>query len=564
MVERTSLSIAPLSGSLSVALAQINPKVGDVAGNLALARRFRADAAALGADLVVFPELSVCGYPPEDLVLRAGFLSLVREAVDALAAQTADGGPALLIGAPWKDANGNRVNAALLLDGGEIRGEVHKHHLPNYGVFDEVRVFTPGALPEPMDVRGHRLGVMICEDMWWPDVTAHLAARGATALISMNGSPYELGKRVVREGHARARVAESGLPLVYVNQIGGQDDLVFDGASFVMDGAGAVVQRLAPWAEDCALLGAASTAPDKADELEDIWQAMVTGLRDYVTKNGFPGVILGLSGGIDSAISAIVAVDALGVDRVHCVMMPGPYTAQISLDDAAELAANLGVRLDTVPITQAMTAFDGMLAPLFEGRAPDVTEENIQSRIRGVVLMALSNKFGSMVLTTGNKSEMSVGYATLYGDMNGGYSVIKDIYKTTVFALSRWRNAHRPAGALGPDGAVMPERIITRPPSAELRPDQRDDDSLPPYDALDAILRTLVEDRLSIAETVRATNQDEATVARVWNLLRIAEYKRRQAPPGVKITPLSFSRERRYPITSGYRALDHLPKEPAE
>lgn len=548
-----------MSDALSIALAQINPVVGDVAGNARRIRDARAQAARDGAQLVVFPELTVSGYPPEDLVLKAAFLDAVEAAVEELARDTADGGPALLVGAPWRVGN-DVHNAVLLLDKGAVAATRLKHHLPNYGVFDEARVFAPGAVPGPVAFRGVRLGVLICEDMWYADVAETLAECGAEILVVPNGSPFELGKGDVRLHRAVERVTETGLPLLYVNQLGGQDELVFDGASFALDAKGKPLLRLPAWRE-CVVTttwvkgphgwttqGAVAEQPGRE---ENIYQAMVLGLRDYVTKNGFPGVVLGLSGGIDSALAAAVAADALGADKVWCVMMPSPYTSQESLDDAAGVAHLLGCRLDNVNIGPAMGAFDAMLSPLFQGKTPDITEENLQSRSRGLTLMALSNKFGPMVLSTGNKSEMSTGYATLYGDMCGGYAVLKDVYKTAVFAVCRWRNAGRPEGGLGPAGPVMPERVITKPPSAELKPDQKDQDTLPPYDVLDGILGCLIEGEMGVEETI-AKGYDEATVRRVWRMLDRAEYKRRQAPPGVKITGRSFGRDRRYPITNGF------------
>ncbi|SOD94133.1 NAD+ synthase [Caenispirillum bisanense] len=547
---------------LSVLLAQMNPTVGDIAGNVELIRRTLDRAQAAGADLVVTPELSICGYPPEDLVYRRAFLEEVERGVEALAEETI-GRPAILIGAPWRMELGV-VNAVLLLADGGVQAVRAKCHLPNYGVFDEQRVFVPGPLPEPITWKGLRLGVLVCEDMWYPDVAGHLRATGADMLIVPNGSPFEVDKHEVRLNHAVARVSETGLPLVYVNQVGGQDELVFDGGSFVVNADYALAARAARWAEDDLLTQWTKSArfgtwnvdsariEPQLDRCEEIYNAMVLGTRDYVGKNGFPGVILGLSGGIDSALAAAVAVDALGPEKVRCVMMPSPYTSTHSLEDAGAIAQALGVRYDTVGIGPAMEAFDAMLGGLFGGTAPGITEENIQSRTRGVILMALSNKFGPMVLSTGNKSEMSVGYATLYGDMNGGYNPLKDVYKTDVFAVCRWRNAHKPAGALGPDGPVMPDRVITKPPSAELREDQKDEDSLPPYDVLDAILRGLNEDQKGVRELV-ADGYDAEVVEKVWTLLNRAEYKRRQAPPGVKITRLAFGRDRRYPITNRYK-----------
>ncbi|MBI1778438.1 MAG: NAD+ synthase [Proteobacteria bacterium] len=550
-----------MTDKIGIALAQINPVVGDIEGNLAKLRWARLEAAWLGADLVVPGELAVSGYPPEDLVLKPAFLAAVVDAVEGLAADTADGGPAVLATAPWPH-EGKTRNAALLLDGGKIVSTRFKHDLPNYGVFDEKRVFAPGPMPGPMVCRGVRLGVMICEDMWTPDAAETLEESGAEILIVPNGSPFELDKLDTRHGLGVARVAETGLPLVYVNQIGGQDEVVFDGASFVLAADGSTPVQLPAWQETVSLTlwrrGAAGwrcepglQVPPSAG-LEAIYQAMMLGLRDYVRKNRFPGVILGLSGGIDSALTAAVAADALGPSQVHCVMMPSPYTSSESLEDAAEVARLLSVRLDTVPIEPAMQAFARMLAPSFDSLPADITEENLQSRARGITLMALSNKFGPMVLSTGNKSEMSVGYATLYGDMCGGYAVLKDIYKMTVFQLARWRNQLWPAGALGPAGRVMPERVITKPPSAELKPNQTDQDTLPAYEVLDDILSGLIEREEDVAAIV-ARGHDEATVRRVWRMLDRAEYKRRQAPPGVKITSRAFGRDRRYPITNAFQ-----------
>jgi len=551
-----------MGGPLSLALAQVNPTVGDIDGNRQRLREARA-AAPAGCDLVITGELGLAGYPPEDLVLKRVFQDRVEGAVGMLAAETADGGPAILVGAPWR-CDGQLHNAALLLDGGRIADVRLKYDLPNYGVFDEKRVFRAGPLPEPIDFRGARLGVMICEDMWTPAVAGHLAQRGAELLVVLNGSPFEVDKPEVREDLAAKRCAETGLPLIYVNLVGGQDELVFDGASFALTAEGAVSVRAPAWLAGVTpsrwqpgpqgLQCAAGDVASNVNGLESVYQAMTVGLRDYVGKNRFPGVIIGLSGGIDSALTAAVAVDALGHERVHCVMMPSPYTSSDSLEDAAEVARLLGVQLDSVGIEPAMRAFSGMLAGVFEGRAADTTEENIQARSRGLILMAISNKLGHMVLTTGNKSEMSVGYATLYGDMCGGFSVLKDIYKTTVFALSRWRNQSCPDGVFGPRGRVMPERVITKPPTAELKYNQTDQDSLPPYDVLDGILAGLVEDEASIEDVV-ARGYDEPTVRRVWRMLDRAEYKRRQAPPGVKITRRAFGRDRRYPITNGFTNL---------
>ena len=549
-----------MTDKLTIALAQLNPTVGQLDANLGRLREARTKAAASGADLLLTSELYTCGYPPEDLVRKPLFIAEIRQAVEALARETTDGGPAVLLGTPWVE--GNRLhNAMVLLEDGVVSAARYKHDLPNYGVFDEKRVFDPGPLPGPINFRDVRIGVPICEDIWSPDVVECIAETGGELLLIPNGSPFEAGKSDVRVHHAVARVVESGLPLVYLNQIGGQDELVFDGGSFVMNADRTLAWQLPAWREDIAITKWERSAqgwicaPGKTAPIETgmaaIYQAMTMGLRDYVNKNGFPGVILGMSGGIDSAISAAVAVDALGPDRVHCVMMPSPYTSQHSLDDAAAASKLLGAKLDTLSIGPAMKAFSSMLGEHFEGTNSGVAEENIQSRARGMTLMAMSNKFGSMVLSTGNKSEMSVGYATLYGDMCGGYSVLKDVYKTVVFDLCRWRNANKPAGALGPDGAVMPERIITKPPSAELKPNQADHDTLPPYEVLDAILESLIEDEASIEEIV-AKGYDKATVMRTWRMLDRAEYKRRQAPPGVKIGHRAFGRDRRYPITNAF------------
>ncbi len=549
-----------MSDTVAITLAQLNSTVGDIAGNVR--RVLDARAKAEEADLIVFTELVVPGYPPEDLVLKPAFQDAVEAAIADLASATADGGPALLVGA-LRRADGKVHNAAYLLDSGAVTAVRLKHALPNYGIFDEKRVFAPGPLPGPVNFRGVRLGVMVCEDLWEPEVTECLEESGAEILIVINGSPYETGKHDTRFNVAVARITESHLPLAYVNQVGGQDDVVFDGASFVL-GADCSLRAQAPaWREhllatrwcrngDGAWECEEGERARPADGRDGIYQALVLGLRDYVGKNGFPGVIIGLSGGIDSALSAAVAADALGPERVHCVMMPSPYTSGDSLEDASAAAALLGVRLESISILPAMAAFEAMLRPSFGDRAPDTTEENIQARARGITLMALSNKLGHMVLSTGNKSEMSLGYATLYGEMCGGYSVLKDVYKTEVFALSHWRNQHWPEGALGPRGRVVPERIIEKPPSAELRPDQTDQDSLPPYDVLDDILECLIERDMDKAGIVARGHPPE-TVHAVWRMLERAEYKRRQAPPGVKITRRAFGRDRRYPITNWFK-----------
>lgn len=549
-----------MTDRLKIALAQLNPTVGDIDGNLEKIRAARAQAASAGADLVVYSELVITGYPPEDLVLKPVFCDDVMTAVQALAVDTEEGGPAVLLGTPWRD-DGRLFNAVALIDGGKIDAVTFKRHLPNYGVFDEMRVFAEGPLPEPIEFRGVKLGVMICEDMWRADIAGHLAQAGAELLIVSNGSPFETDKEE-RLNFAKDRVRETGLPLVYVNQVGGQDELVFDGASFILSGEGEFTLRAPDWVEDVIESGWRKSGnrwvPDKgpiaepAADLEAIYQAMMTGLRDYVQKNRFRGVVLGLSGGIDSALTMAVAADAIGGDMVHAVLLPYEYTSKASIDDAVECAEWLGVRADTIPIKPAVAAFTEMLRGSFADIGEDATEENLQARSRAVTLMALSNKFGYMLLTTGNKSEMSVGYSTLYGDLCGGYSVLKDVYKTAVYALSEWRNQHLPMGALGPKGRAIPENIITKAPTAELRPGQLDQDTLPPYDELDDILQCLVEHDMAV-EQIAARGHDRDVIARIEHLLYVAEYKRRQAPPGVKITRKGFGKDRRYPITNGYR-----------
>ncbi|BCW89785.1 Glutamine-dependent NAD(+) synthetase [Alphaproteobacteria bacterium SO-S41] len=549
-----------MTDRLTIALVQANPKVGDIVGNLAKARDFRARAEAAGADLVVFTELFATGYPPEDLVLKPAFQADARAAIEAFAKETATG-PAVLIGVPWVD-KGKLYNAVALLDAGEVQNIRFKVDLPNYGVFDEKRVFSAGDMPGPMTIRGVRIGVPICEDVWTPDVVECLSETGAEMIIVPNGSPFERTKFDRRMDLAVARVVESGLPFVYINQVCGQDELVFDGGSFVLNADRSLALQMPTFVEameltqwtrgDKGWVCAPGAKVVNEEGHAAVYQAMMLGLRDYVNKNRFPGVVLGLSGGIDSALSAAVAVDALGADRVRCIMMPSKFTGEESLGDAAECARLLNVPYEIVSIEETVKAFGAALAPAFAGRAPDTTEENIQSRARGVILMAVSNKFGPMVLTTGNKSEMSVGYATLYGDMCGGYNVLKDIYKMEVFALCRWRNQEFPRGGLGPRGLVMPQNVIDKPPTAELRENQKDEDSLPPYPKLDDMLECLVENEMPFEDIV-ARGHDPLVVKRVENLLYIAEYKRRQAPPGVKIGSRNFGRDRRYPITNGYR-----------
>ena len=546
--------------SLKIALAQLDPVVGDLKGNAERAVVAHARAKELGADVVVFPELFLNGYPPEDLVLKPAFQRATRARLEWLAA-TCAGGPAILIGTIWTE--GHKVyNAVALLDGGRLQATTLKVDLPNYGVFDEKRVFATGPAPGPLNVRGVRIGVPICEDIWGTEVVETLAETGAEILISPNGSPFDWPKPDNRMNVAVARVTESRLPLVYLNQVGGQDELVFDGASFVLNADRSLAVQLPAWRETVALtewtksnhgwVCARGEIAKLSEGPASAYHACMLGLKDYVDKNGFPGVVLGLSGGIDSALVAAIAVDALGPARVHAIMLPSKYTSDDSLEDAAACANALGIRYDKVSIEPAVAGLTWGLKDLFTGTNADITEENLQSRVRGTILMAVSNKFGGMVVTTGNKSEMSVGYATLYGDMNGGFNPIKDLYKTEVYELARWRNAHRPDGALGPSGIVIPDRILTKAPTAELRASQTDQDSLPPYDELDDILNCLVEKEMPVAEVIARGHAAE-TVKKIERLLYLAEYKRRQAAPGVKISSRNFGRDRRYPITNRFR-----------
>lgn len=549
-----------MADTLSIALAQCNPTVGAIDDNIALIRDIRQQAARQGADVVFFPELAVTGYAPEDLVLRNVFQRRAMRAVQELAQDTADGGPDMIIGGIWAE-DGKPYNCLFLLAGGDIQYIQRKVNLPNYGVFDEARVFAAGELPQAIDYKGVKLGLIICEDTWTPAVAGSLKKSGAEVLLSSNASPYEITKANVRREIVGARVEETGLPLAYLNIIGGQDEIVFDGGSFIMNAEGDEIASFVSHQPELAVVHWDKTVKTfrkdglphhpRPEKEESIYQTLVLGLKDYIRKTRMPGVLLGLSGGIDSALVAAIAVDALGADRVRGVMMPSRYTSQASLDDAAETARLLGIRIDTVSIEPGVAAFGEMLKDVFAGMKEDVTEENIQSRLRGNLLMAISNKTGYAVANTGNKSELSVGYTTLYGDLCGAYAVLKDVYKTQVYALSRWRNAHKPANLLGPDGRVIPERSITRAPSAELRPDQTDQDSLPDYEVLDALLQALVEEKRSVSEAVRRGFPRE-TVEKINRLLYSAEYKRRQAPPGVKVTSMVFGKDWRYPIAQQF------------
>jgi NAD+ synthase (glutamine-hydrolysing) len=539
------------ASSLRIALAQLNLFVGDVAGNAQRVIDASADARdRLRADLVLMPELSLSGYPPEDLLFHNGMRKQVDLALKRVCAEVR--GVTVMVGYPEYADGGIYNSAALIRDGAKLANH-RKQELPNYKVFDEKRYFKHGESATVVEIKGIRVGLLVCEDVWEPKPAKMALAAGAQLLVVINGSPYSLNYQQRREAVVRQRVQETGLPVVYVNLLGGQDELVFDGGSFAMNAAGEVVQRVTAFEEEIAAVdvdlidGKAVPRPARIEPLlaeeASVYGALVMGVRDYVSKHGFPGIVLGLSGGVDSALTLAIAVDALGADRVQAVMMPSRYTSQMSLDDAALQARTLGVRYDIISIEGLFAAALDALKEVFAGRDPDTTEENIQARSRGLLLMALSNKTRRMLLTTGNKSEMAVGYATLYGDMNGGFAPIKDCSKMLVYRLANYRNTLSPA---------IPQRVIDRPPSAELRPDQKDSDSLPPYEILDAILELFIEDDLSV-DDITARGFDRATVGRVLDLVKRNEYKRRQAPPGVRISDRAFGRDWRYPITSGYR-----------
>ncbi|MGR8933899.1 MAG: NAD+ synthase [Gammaproteobacteria bacterium] len=533
--------------TLKIALAQINLTVGAITANrdkiIATALRARE---RLGAEVCVFPELSITAYPPEDLLLRRDFIAAAAQAVHDIAAQTR--GICVVLGFP-EQSGGKLYNSAAVLNDGAIRTIYRKNALPNYGVFDEKRYFTAGTGPCVFTYKDMPLGITICEDVWQPGIVETTCRAGAKIIININASPFHADKIYEREAVVRERIQATGMPVVYVNQIGGQDELVFDGASFVMDGKGDVVFRAEEFSEQLSVVEFGGGHPQPGViaphymQVASDYRALVLGIRDYVNKNGFKGALLGLSGGVDSALTLALAVDALGAEQVEAVLMPSRYTQQMSLDDAELEAQALGIRYHTIPIEPAVQAFNTLLAEVFAGSAKDVTEENIQARCRGIILMAISNKQGRLLLTTGNKSEMSVGYATLYGDMAGGFAPLKDVPKMLVYRLSQYRNAISP---------VIPERVLVRPPSAELAPDQKDEDSLPPYAQLDPILERYVEQDQS-AEEIIAAGFSEEHVRRAINLVDKSEYKRRQSPPGIRITPRAFGRDRRYPITSGYR-----------
>jgi len=548
-----------MTKSLAIALAQLNAHLGNIAGNIDRLAKARAEAAKKGAAVIVTPEMYLSGYPCDDLVLRDDFMRDIANGIDQLAALTNDAGPAMILGAPYAE-NGHIFNSVFVLDDGKILARRDKVNLPNYGVFDDKRNFTAGALPGPVMLRGVKFGLPICEDIWEPDVAECLQESGADLLVALNASPFDNRKSERRMSTAVARTVETGLPLIYVNMVGGQDELVYDGGSFALNADGSLASHLPSFGEAVTLVQITTTAghrhlagqitpPDEG--LQALYRGVSLGLRDYVQKNGFPGVVLGLSGGIDSALVAALAVDALGAEQVHAVMMPSSFTSTASLDDAAALAKNLGITLDEISIVPGINALNDMLAEQFAGTNAGIAEENIQSRLRGLLLMAISNKHGSMVLATGNKSEYAAGYSTLYGDMCGGFAPLKDIWKVDVFRLCHWRNQNMPRGAAGPDGAIIPENIITKPPSAELRPDQKDTDSLPPYERLDAIMAALCEDMADI-DTIVSRGFDRDEVSRASQLLFRAEYKRFQSAPGPKMTPVAFGRDRRLPLTSAF------------
>ncbi|CUH79093.1 NAD+ synthase [Tropicibacter naphthalenivorans] len=549
-----------MTDTFRLTMAQLNPTVGDLHGNAAKALDAWRAGKEAGADLVALPEMFITGYQTQDLILKPAFINAAVAQINALAEQCADG-PALAIGGPCPD--GTKLhNSYYLLQGGKVAAVTHKYYLPNYNVFDEVRLFSRDQLQGPVNVNGVRIGMPICEDAWYPDVVEAMEESGAEIIVVPNGSPYFRNKFETRLNKMVARVVETGLPLVYLNMVGGQDDQVFDGGSFVMNPHGRPAVQLPVFVEVISTVeftrgddGWVAQEGDFAQhpgEWEQDYRVMVEALRDYCRKTGFGKVLLGMSGGIDSALVATIATDALGAENVRCVMLPSEYTSQHSLEDAEACANALGVHYDYVPIAEGRAAITNTLAPLFEGRDADLTEENIQSRLRGLLLMALSNKFGEMLLTTGNKSEVAVGYATIYGDMAGGYNPIKDLYKTRVFETCRWRNANHRTWMNGPEGEVIPDRIITKPPSAELRDDQKDSDSLPDYPVLDAILDILVDQDGSIADCVAAGYAAE-DAKRVQHLVYISEYKRFQSAPGARLTPRAFWLDRRYPIANRWR-----------
>lgn len=548
---------------MKITIAQLNNTVGDIDGNIAKAKETIAGEKSKNSDLIVFSELFISGYPPEDLVLKTSFLDACLRGLEEIIDYTKHLNIGVIIGTPIKE--GDKIfNSAVLIDNGKIIGISKKKSLPNYSVFDEKRVFDQGETSQTFDFRGIKIGIPICEDIWKPDACSKLKKDGADIIITPNGSPYDRYKRNLRIETAIQRVKENNLPLVYINQVGGQDELVFDGSSFVINSDQSLFLKTSSWIEEIITIdfdfrngfnkknNESSKKINNKNNLEDIYSALVLGLRDYVIKNNFPGVLLGLSGGIDSALCAAISADALGPEKVKCFMLPFKYTSKQSFIDATACAKNLDIELGSLDIEESFNSLESVLIPFFDNLPKDVTEENLQSRIRGTLLMALSNKVGSMVVTTGNKSEVSVGYSTLYGDMNGGYNPIKDIYKTEVYALSKWRNSSKSSICKGPSSEVIPISIIEKEPTAELREDQKDQDSLPPYDKLDDILECLIDYEMSISEIV-TRGHEKSLVKKIENLLYISEYKRRQSAPGVKVSQKNFGRDRRYPITNLFR-----------
>ncbi|MBL42565.1 MAG: NAD+ synthase [Rhodospirillaceae bacterium] len=547
--------------SFSTYLCQLNPIVGNISYNLSLVRKSWEEAKRLGADVLITSELVVSGYPPDDLILRPSFTEKIEEEVKKFIESIGSNGPAIILGTPWV-AKGNMYNAALVIDHGKIIGMSLKNNLPNYGVFDEERFFVSSKSNSLINIRGVNCGVLVCEDMWTAEVCKSLFEAGAQILIVINASPFDIKKLYDREKIASMRVNETNLPLIYVNQLGGQDELVFDGNSFVLNQNGNKIVSLSGWQSNSKLVCWKKEINGKllnfSDNLnyelnanQEVYSALVLGLKDYINKNGFKGVIIGMSGGIDSALTACIATDALGSEKVHCVMMPSIYTSNESLTDAKECSDLLGVKYSVINIKNILNEYTNIFNKIFSGLEEDETEENIQSRVRGAILMAMSNKFGDMVIATGNKSEMSVGYATLYGDMCGGFSVLKDVYKTVVFKIAAWRNENFLEFFKGKKCEVIPKNIISKPPTAELKLNQFDQDKLPEYDILDAILINLIEKEMSLDQII-SDGFDRNTVIQVYKLLKIAEYKRWQSPPGIKITNKSFGRERRYPITNQF------------
>ena len=545
---------------MKILVAQLNNIVGDIQGNIDKAIKVLSDEKTTHSDLVVFSELFISGYPPEDLILKNSFIDACKTGLNSLVDYSKNTNAGIIIGVPLIE-NDKVYNCSVLIDDGNILGFSQKRNLPNYGVFDEKRVFYPGEESKAFNFRNVRIGMPICEDIWSKEVCEDLKKDGSEIIITPNGSPFDRYKSNLRLETAIARVKENKIPLIYANQVGGQDELVFDGSSFAINLDQSISAQAPAWEEslleinyekDEGLKSNVALKVGDNNELSDIYSAMVLGLKDYVNKNNFPGIILGLSGGIDSALCAAIAVDALGSDRVSCFMLPFRYTSEQSFVDAKECAKNLNISLGSLNIEESFNSLEDVLNPFFKGLPKDVTEENLQSRIRGVLLMALSNKGGSMVVTTGNKSEVSVGYATLYGDMNGGYNPIKDIYKTEVYELAKWRNSNITSCSLGPSGEVIPLSIIEKEPTAELRDNQKDQDSLPPYGELDDILESLIDYEMSVSDIVKK-GYEKSLVKKIENLLYVSEYKRRQSAPGVRVSQKNFGRDRRYPITNLFR-----------